>query len=458
MVLKAQAIAIHSEPSDFERNKSDISISQPKQFQKLVADDMVVDEREAINTSGLTQAINLAIIHKQWDLLEQWLPEYKQLADADMILYRYALGALKRYHGDYQQAIELYSSIIQEREDLIYPHFDLALMLIEDKQYQQAETELNKLLTKSPIALQKRIETYLKYLKRQQRWQPDFSLQYEQTDNVNNAASSKEIMINGRKFIRNDDSLPKSAHGFAYSLGLSRDKNILGHHFVYFSSQLRGIYYWDVPEYQERSIDVSLGYKYKTAKYYFGVIPFIEYNRLGNQAYSRRYGVKTEYVYQINSDWFALNSIQHFRRFYVNDDLAKRYDGFNNRWLSGLNWQPSSHWRLYGYLDWSVDRLVDKSESSYRYGVMLGGVYHKNFGGQLSLRYGQRYFLDEHFLFQQKRLDKEYTLNVALWHNKVVWKGFQPKLHYRYRKISSNFNQLYDRSSGEWFVTIDKNF
>ena len=59
------------------------------------------------------------------------------------------------------------------------------------------------------------------------------SLQYEATDNVNNAADAREIEINGRIWRKTEESLPQSAQGLRYGLGVERERNLGGHHFIY---------------------------------------------------------------------------------------------------------------------------------------------------------------------------------------------------------------------------------
>ena len=40
----------------------------------------------------------------------------------------------------------------------------------------------------------------------------------------------------------------------------------------------------------------------------------------------------------------------------------------------------------------------------------------------------------------------------------MQWKGFMPKLNYRYRKIDSNIPEFYSRKSGEWFLSVERSF
>lgn len=42
------------------------------------------------------------------------------------------------------EAADLYRELLSERPDLVYPRFDLGVMLFEDKQYREALVQLHR--------------------------------------------------------------------------------------------------------------------------------------------------------------------------------------------------------------------------------------------------------------------------------------------------------------------------
>lgn len=42
------------------------------------------------------------------------------------------------------EALDLYRELLSERPDLVYPRFDLGVMLFEDKQYREALVQLHR--------------------------------------------------------------------------------------------------------------------------------------------------------------------------------------------------------------------------------------------------------------------------------------------------------------------------
>ena len=238
------------------------------------------------NHTLVAQLINQAIQAKQWDLVAGLLTIYRQQADADPVLLTYAHGAWLRAQGKQNEAIAEYRKIATPA--VPYVQLDLALMLTENKQYREAKHILTELEQNhaapeaQPVAA-----AYLRAINRSQAWQPSLSLNFEQTDNVNNAADSRIINWNGRQWKKTEESLPKSAHGIRYGMGLSRTLNLNGHHFAQVDGSINGIHYWDAQDFNEQSLRLVAGYRWQDIRQDAGLQPFIEQNWLGGARYSQ---------------------------------------------------------------------------------------------------------------------------------------------------------------------------
>ena len=163
---------------------------------------------------------------------------------------------------------------------------------------------------------------------------------------------------------------------------------------------------------------------------------------------------------ELSTYWVISTSISHTQKRYVEPSIARRHNGYINSVTLSLSYQVKPNWLLFGGVEGSIDRSKDKAESSLHRGVNIGTVWElKDFVSRVNLRYIKRDFRAENFYFpEKKRQDKEYSLNATLWHNKLQWNGFIPKLNYRYRKIDSNIPEFYSRKSSEWFVSVEKQF
>lgn len=408
----------------------------------------------------LEKLINYGVVNQQWALLKQLLPLYQKQAGYDETLYRYAAGAMLRAENRYPEAIAFYQAIIKSKPELSYPRFDLGVMLFENKQYYQSQYELERAIHDLPPDMQLLAQRYLNAMKERQNWRFDVNVQYTQTDNVNNASSQRDIILGGRRFVKNEDSLPQKAHGVRYGLNLSRELNLIDNHFLAFNAGLEGVYYWDNQDYSEKSLSASFGYRHRSVLQSWGVVPFFEQNWLGAPRYSKNYGVSLDFRRELTELWALSGSISHAQKRYTDDAVANRYNGYINGATISLSYQVKPNWVMFGGLEMSIDRAKDKSESSFRRGVNVGSVWQvKDWGSRINVRYIKRDFRAENFYFpDKKRQDHEYTANISIWNNKLQWKGFLPKLNYRYRNIHSNIPEFYSRQNSEWFVSVEKGF
>lgn len=462
--LAAQAETIHAPQAIFFENNTLPKQEEPeiKTPQKTVVQTpsaLAFSEQDNAKTK-LEKLINYGVVKQQWNLLKKILPLYQQQVDYDATLYRYAMGAMLRAEQEYDEAISLYQQIVAENPALAYPRFDLGVMLFENKQYRQAKAALERAIPDLSPEMQQLAARYLQAMEMRQSWQPDVELQYTQTDNVNNASSQQDILLGGLRFKKDADSLPQKAHGFRYGVGVSRELNVGGNHFVTFNSRFSGVHYWDNQEYSEKSLYAALGYRHRSALQTIGFTPFFEQNWLGSPRYSKNYGAVADFRRELTAYWALSGSLSHTQKRYAQEPVARRHNGYINGISLSLSYQAKPNWLVFGGVEGSVDRTKDKAETSIRRGVNIGSVWEwKNVISRISLRYVKRDFQAENFYFPtKKRQDKEYSFNASLWHNQLQWQGFVPKLNYRYRKIDSNIPEFYSRKSSEWFVSVEKNF
>ena len=459
-----QAETFHApQPVFFENNvlpkQAEPQIKTQSKAESVPTSSFALSNADSTKTK-LEKLINYGVLKQQWHLLKQLLPLYQQQADYDEMLYRYAMGAMLRAEQKYDEAISLYQQIVAEKPELSYPRFDLGVMLFENKQYRQAKAELERAKPELSPQMQQFTERYIQAMAERQSWQSDMELQYTQTDNVNNASSQQDIMLGGLRFKKDAGSLPQKAHGLRYGVGVNRELNISGNHFVTANGRLGGVHYWDNQDYSEKSLYASLGYRYRSALQAVGFSPFFEQNWLGSPRYSKNFGAVADFRRELSAYWAISGAFSHTQKRYADASVARRHNGYLNGVSLSLSYQAKPNWLLFSGVEGSVDRSKDKAESSLRRGVNIGSVWElKEFVSRVSLRYVKRDFRAENFYFPtQKRQDKEYSLNASVWYNRLQWQGFIPKLNYRYRKIDSNIPEFYSRKSEEWFISVEKDF
>ena len=411
--------------------------------------------------SALEERINRAVIRQDWDALTDLLAQYRTRPDRDQILYDYALGALRRSQLRHDEAVALYRGIVLRQPDLAYPRFDLGVMLFENKQYREAAAELERAKPDLQPDMQQLADHYLKAVKDAQSWQPEASLQYEATDNVNSASATEIIEWGGRQWHKTADSLPQSAHGFRYGLGLSREINLGGHHFAYGNLSGDGVHYWDNREFNEQSVNLAAGYKNRSITRSFGIVPFAEQNWLGGSRYNRSFGAHADFSRRLNARWRVMLNAGYVRKHYQDHRMAARYDAGMPLAGATLLYTAPKNWLFYGGTDWSHDITNEAEQASVRKGVRLGMVkfFSDGLGLRANLRYTRRTFdAPGELVYRFIRKDREYQAGASVWHEKLSWKGLVPRLNLQYLKVDSNMGGFYSRRNMQWFVSVEKQF
>ena len=411
--------------------------------------------------AGLEEQINRAVVARDWDTLQTLLSSYRALPDFNPILHDYALGGLRRSQLRHDEAVALYRGILAQQPDLAYPRFDLGVMMFENKQYREAKAELKRAKPDLQPPMQQLADRYLASIESAQSWQPDVSLQYEQTDNVNNASSERVIEWNGRRWNKTADSLPQKAHGIRYGAGISREINVGGHHFVYGSLNGDGVHYWDNQDFNEQSLRLAAGYKNRSAVQSFGIVPFAEQNWLGGKRYNRETGIHTDFSRRLNEKWRLSLNAGYIKKYYRNSGSAARYNSHMPLAGATLAYSAPKNWLLYGGADWSHDMTKEAEQASVRQGIRFGAAkaFENGFGIRTNLRYARRTFdAPGSLVYRLTRKDHEYQANASIWHNKISWKGLVPHLNFRYLKIDSNMSGFYSRKSMQTFVSVEKQF
>lgn len=411
-------------------------------------------------SEDLETAISQAVLERHWDSLPALLEQYQKQDNFDSILVEYAQGAWQRSQGQQKNAIKSYQNILAKNPDLPYVKLDLALMLFENKAYQDAKKLLLELKGEN-LSPQTHgmIDHILKVIQDKQRLKFDTSLNYEANNNINNASKETTIKWLGKEWQKDPDSLPQKAHGIRYDASAEKERNLGGNHFLLTEGKLSGSHYWDNPKYNEQTLQFSLGYKYADKQNTAELSPYVEKNWLDAKPYNQSIGLTGRASYGISPKSKLQLSANLSQKYYQDDKVAKRY----NSTLVGLG-ATLSHvfddMLVYGGLDANQDNTLDKELASTRLGVRLG--VRRQFGqlgANASVRYAKRDFkAPATFVYPFVRHDKEMGANLSLWHNKIAYKGFRPQLNLSYLNIDSNMPAFYSRNAFNYFVSIEREF
>ncbi|MFZ7235575.1 surface lipoprotein assembly modifier [Avibacterium gallinarum] len=382
---------------------------------------------QALTEKLLSDMLNIERI----DLVERLLPIYQNFSEHSPRLVNYAkIKQARVLFLDYQN--------------------DNARKAFETLQEQNNLTDEEQLL----------IQDYLQAIKNRESWQFSLGANYLQTKNVNNTSNERHIENTG--FVKNDDMLPQSAHGFAYYFDAQKNWNIIGSHYFYFANNLYGKNYWDKHDYDEMTNRTYFGYQYQNAKYQFGLKPFYERQWFGGHRYNWANGLRVEYGLNFSKHWQISTALEFSQpRYFTQTERS----GTIKLASATLIWQPTGKGYYYLGTDFIRENTQLKQYSNDMKALRLG--WRQNWGyaiasqinGSIALRqYKDFASLGNILPLDKIRRDKIYSLNLTLWKQDWQYLGFVPKVQFRWKKQNSNIPSMFSYSEKYVQMLIEKDF
>lgn len=412
--------------------------------------------------------LNQAMLSEDWEVLRRIMRFYPMLAGADPILRDYIQGALYRHDGDYPQAIALYEKIIQAHPDLDYVRLELAIMLFENKQYSQAQIQFAQARQGHiEAAAHLNAQRYQAALAEQKRWKLSLLSGLSYNDNLNSANQDKFLYLplalsDGNTywlpFAKSPEQFPKASWGWRYRAAATLERHIKGQHFLTLQADVDGTAYFTQRQYDERSLNLAIGYKYQNINSWLALTPQLSKTWMGERAYSHSHGMGAEAGY-MQGKWQWMSSYLWLKRQY--DD--KPYQGYDGH-VQAVSatavhiWNPSVV--SFASLGWQRESVQSGEYSSRMPWVQTGAIlnWKNNLAARLSIRYGEKRYDEPYKLFlRTPRRDKEWRFSTQLW--KPNWKpwGLEPKLDYHYTHNKSNL-PIYSRNRNEFTLLFEKRF
>lgn len=409
------------------------------------------------------QLLSQAIYARNAEIIAKLLAVYKTFPQTDPILIQFAQGKIFALTDEHNKAVEQYRTILAERPDLNPVRFELATSLFYDKQLSSAEDQFNKVKTdpNMPIEVQQMANAYLEAIQKNSEWRFSASAYYVRDNNVNNVANSREIENTG--YVKNDNMMPKTAHGIAYSVNFGKDFNLAGRHYLVFDNDFYGKSYWDNHDYDDITNRTYLGYRYKTPSATFSLLPFYEKRWYGNESYQWNNGGRAEFSKWLNLNWQIVTALEYSKQRYF-DSTAQ--NGNSKLASATLVWMRTPRQFFTFGADFNRESTLVKQYSTDTKGLRLSWGQEWELGGissRLSFGLSQRQYKDKArlggFLDLGKiRKDKIYSANLTLWKRDWHLWGITPKLQFSWRKNDSNLPTMYSYNRKNINVIFEKTF
>ena len=359
--------------------------------------------------------------------------------------------------------LPIYQSFPEKNLRLVnYAKIRQARLLFLDYQNNNAKKAFQALQTEANLNDEERliIQNYLKAIENRERWQFSLGGNYLQTKNVNNTSNERHIESTG--FMKNDDMLPQSAHGFAYYFDAQKNWNITGSHYLHFSNNLYGKNYWDNHDYDEITNRTYLGYQFQNAKYKLALKPFYERQWLGDHRYNWANGARAEYSLNFSKNWQISTSLELSQPHYFTQE-----DRNGKIKLASVTfiWKPSDKGYYYLGTDFIRETTRVKQYSNDMKALRIG--WRQNWGYAIASQINGSIALKQYKDFaslggilplNKIRRDKIYSLNLTLWKQDWQYLGFVPKVQFRWKKQESNIPSMFSYSEKYMQMLVEKDF
>ena len=359
--------------------------------------------------------------------------------------------------------LPIYQSFPENNPRLVnYAKIRQVRLLFLDYQNNNAKKAFQSLQMEENLNHEERsiIQNYLQAIENRERWQFSLGGNYLQTKNVNNTSNERHIENTG--FVKNDDMLPQSAHGFAYYFDAQKNWNIAGSHYLHFANNLYGKNYWDNHDYDEITNRTYLGYQYQNAKYKLVLKPFYERQWLGGHRYNWANGARAEYSLNLSKNWQISTALELSQpRYFTQPDRN------GNIKLASVTfiWQPSDKGYYYLGSDFIRETTRIKQYSNDMKALRLG--WRQNWGYAIASQINGSIALKQYKDFaslggilplNKIRRDKIYSLNLTLWKQDWQYLGFTPKVQFRWKKQESNIPSMFSYSEKYVQMLVEKDF
>ncbi len=420
-------------------------------------------ERELRNNPQITtKLLDMALSRRELGFIEKMLNVYDTLPRKDPVFADYAKGKAESLKENHSLAIEYYRKVLAANPNLNPVRIDLALELFLDKQNKNAEEQFRKAksVKNQPPYVSQFIDRYLAAIERRNEWRVDFNFNYVRDKNINNASNSRSI-DNLPRFTKNASMLPITAYGVSYGLGIGKDFNLLNKHYLAFSNNLSGEIYWNRHDYDEVSNRTSLGYRYKSADMTISVLPFYSRDWIAKSSYNWSAGVRANISKWITPHYnLAVTGEYKKNRYFDNDTL----NGHNKLLSTTLFWAKKPEQSFYLGLDYQIAKTKAKNYSSDTKSIRAGWIqeWHKGISSRVGVSYSNRQYQSAAklgvFSLGKVREDDIYSANLTLWKRDWQIFGITPKLHFRWKKQSSNLPLMYSHVKKDINLLFEKSF
>ncbi len=414
--------------------------------------------------------INQLISARNLTRLQELLPYYKKMPNNDPLLVQFADALLYDLQGNNKKAIAIYKKMLANDPSFHPVRLQLALSLMDDKQYKNAKSQLIKLKSEElPQPIINVINAKLHHIDSQETWKFTASGNYVHDKNINNAPSKKFRSGFGTT------TDPIEAHGIHAYLGAYKKFHLKDNFYNTISGNINGNLYWNVKGYNDYSLTGATSVGYTNEKHNVELKPFVKQRIYDDKPYSRKIGVTASSGHWVNPKT-RLSTIVQYGKEKHKDSENKNRD--SNDYLFGVNgfYTQNSRQYFFGGLshyrsDAKKSPIISHSTNSAHIG--WGKEWQKGISSTVTANYSQKqydnpskdpnlnlpaYYATFMGKMGSSRTDKTRSISGELWKRDYAIAGLTPKLVINYNQTDSNFAYYDDKKDLSGTVELTTNF
>lgn len=413
-------------------------------LKKPNASTLQLNEQDLLADMPLFEAILLqAIDENRSDDVRSLFALYQRADEGDVVIASYVKAYLAMTERDYKTAIATYHRILEQYPDFYHLRWQLAQAYANDKQYQNAHTQLAIVQQDDRLDVnqQAHLAQDALWLLNQSRWQTqmDFGGLYDK--NINKAPKVRQYQHwQFEPAIR--------AYGAWASLSAQKTQNFYDNWSWQSALNLQGQWY-NKHRFDDIHATVYGGVVYQDARQTASFMPFYQKRWYGTKAYADGVGVKMDYQrvwqdYHVNLSLVGSQQQHNSRPF---------LDGA--RLMATVSLQKDGKWLG---LHHQKQHAKDKSEAFVHNSLAFG--VHKKWSADVGSWHKfdiahRKHEADD--IFNITRQDWRYITEHRFWHNRLAYLGFVPSLNINYEKIDSN-HFAFDTTNTHVYVALRRAF
>lgn len=403
----------------------------------------VIDEAALMADSDLfTQVLDSAVEQEAWQMVAELLPLYASLDHHDHTLYHFATARLSE-QTDAAKAIDHYEQALAMANLTPIKIRLISAYLVSGRTLSAVELMQDVLADEN---LPKQIHDHLTAQYRQLN-APKLTInaRYLADDNINQAPT--RIQWGNWQL-----SPAESAHGIGYDVDVRKTIYPKDHYRITPAVRVLGKNYWDNSAYNDRIYELSTAVSHRQMGREITLLPYYQQRYFAGVAYGTRMGVRA----QLNQR-YADHSWQLGVGYAVKKHGDRQYLDGDSYDLTAMFAQGGAAHGVHLIGQLVQDNAQHPTDSYLGYSALIGSEHQvRQWGVSYQLGFGARHYQDRD-IFGIWRRDRMYSLGGSLWHYKLSYRGYLPRLNYQFeRRDSTHF--AYDTRSSAVFVDVQKRF